>query len=300
MNAQKLFHETVDQLTAIYKNNPAQLESFATDVTKSFDSLLPLLEYGDFGGINQSIEATKPKSYSSNAFSKTAHKSEPTVGENKSEDPAETVTYQQIDAAGKAFLDLAIKNPVDAQKYIEKTIIPEIEKAAETKFSNMADVAGTDWKTAFKDAVSGQTAADIQNIKDDMAAKEAKANTAAEKDAQKEGEKAAKQQEKDFWKNQKKMGFRDEYNKMKAEDEANAAEAEKLKNNGYDPSIYGDLKSKPGFLRRLKEKYLKWRSEAIDAMKCGDKVRLESAYTEIKDIVAIVEAMGLEANAVLG
>ena len=126
------------------------------------------------------------------------------------------------------------------------------------------------------------------------------ANAAAEKDAQKEGAKAAKEQEKNFWKDQKKMGFRDEYNKMKAEDDANAAEAEKLMANGYDPSIYGDLKSKPGFLRRLKEKYLKWRSEAVDAIKCGDKVRLESAYTEIKDIVAIVEAMGLEANAVLG
>jgi hypothetical protein len=298
MNAQNLFHETVGKLTAVYKDHPAMLESFAADVNSAFDTLL---EFGDFGGINKSMAATAPRSFSGNAFSKTStKKAEPTVGVNKSEEPGQTVTFQEIQDAGKAFIEYARKNPVAAQKYLERNIIPEIEKAAEKQFSAGADLAGTDWKSAFKDAVSGKAAADIQNIKDDMAAKEAKANAAAEKDAQKEGAKAAKEQEKNFWKDQKKMGFRDEYNKMKAEDDANAAEAEKLMANGYDPSIYGDLKSKPGFLRRLKEKYLKWRSEAVDAIKCGDKVRLESAYTEIKDIVAIVEAMGLEANAVLG
>jgi len=283
MNAQNLFHETVDKLTAVYKDHPAMLESFAADVNSAFDTLL---EFGDFGGINKSLSATAPRSYSSNAFSKPSTKTaDPTVGVNKSEDPGQTVTFQEIQDAGNAFIEYARKNPVAAQKYLERNIIPEIEKAAEKQFSVGADLAGTDWKSAFKDAVSGKTAADIQNVKDDMAAKEAKANADAEK--------AAKEQE-------KKMGFRDEYNKMKAEDDANAAEAEKLKTNGYDPSIYGDLKSKPGVLRRLKEKYLKWRSEAVDAIKCGDKVRLESAYTEIKDIVSIVEAMGLDANAVLG
>ena len=152
MNAQNLFHETVGKLTAVYKDHPAMLESFAADVNSAFDTLL---EFGDFGGINKSMAATAPRSFSGNAFSKpSTTKAEPTVGVNKSEEPGQTVTFQEIQDAGKAFIEYARKNPVAAQKYLERNIIPEIEKAAEKQFSAGADLAGTDWKSAFKDAVS--------------------------------------------------------------------------------------------------------------------------------------------------
>lgn len=297
MNTKELFHETVGKLTEVYKDHPAMLESFAADVNSAFDSLL---EFGDFGGINKSLSMTQPRTFSKPTASYNKADSEPKVGENKSEEPGQTITFQQIQDAGKAFIEYARKNPVAAQRYLERNIIPEIERAAEKQFAAGADLGGRDWKDAFKDAVSGKMQQEIEDVKGEVAAKEAKDAAKAEKTALKEGEKAATAQNKAFWTDQKKMGFRDKYNKMVEEDEANRKEAEKLEQNGYDPSIYGDIKKEPGFLRRLKEKYLKWRSEAVDAMKCHDKARLEAAYQEIKKLAAVCESLDLDANVVFG
>ncbi len=297
MNAKELFHETVGKLADAYKDHPAMLEAFAADVNKAYDTLL---EFGDFGGINKSMSMTQPRTFSKPTASYNKATSGPVEGENKSEEPGQTVTFQQIQEAGQAFIEYARKNPVAAQRYLERNIIPEIERAAEKQFAAGADLGGRDWKDAFKDAVSGKMQQDIEQVKGEMAAKEAKDAAKAEKAALKEGEKAATAQNKAFWKDQKKMGFRDQYNKMVEEDEDNRKEAEKLEKSGYDPSIYGDIKKEPGFLRRLKEKYLKWRSEAVDAMQCKDKVRLEAAYKEIKKLEAVCEALDLDANVVFG
>lgn len=297
MNTQELFHETVGKLAEAYKDHPAMLEAFAADVQKTFDTLL---EYGDFGGINASLAMTQPRTFSKPTSTFSKPKSGPKEGENKSETPEPTVTYQQLLDIAQEFIENAKKNPVEAQRVLNNEIVPAVERAAEQQFSAGADLAGSNWKDAFNDAVSGKMNQDVEELKGDMAAKEAEDAVKADKDAKKEGEKAAKEQNKAFWKNQKKLGFRDKYNKMIEEDEANRKEAEKLEKNGYDPSIYGDIKKEPGFLRRLKEKYLKWRSEAVDAMKCGDKVRLEAAYNELKKLASVCEALELDANVVFG
>lgn len=297
MNAQELFHETVGKLAETYKDHPAMLESFANDVKKSFDVLL---EWGDFGGINKAIEMTQPRTFSKSDTSYSGAATGPVEGENMSENPGQTVTYQQIQDAGNAFIEMARLNPVAAQRFLESDIIPEIEKAAEKQFGVGADLGGQDWHDTFKDAVSGKLEQDVEQLKGEIAENDAKEAEKAEKAAKKEGEKAAKAQNKEFWANQKKMGFRDKYNKMVKEDESNRAEAEKLERAGYDPSIYGDIKKEPGFLRRLKEKYLKWRSEAVDAMKCGDTVRLEAAYNELKKLKTLCESLELDVDVVFG
>lgn len=285
LEPKQMFATAMDRLATIYANEPAKLE--AMNYTKE----IALEAFGDVGGLSGNIgtetvssKRSRPQTYS-NA---------PGLSSMQSPKP----NARSLAGAMTLIRKWAKSDPVGCQKWVNDTLIKDIENTASTKFSNFSD----DWKKAFDDEVSGAADKQREKLAADLAAKK-------EKDDRKAGEKFAKEQEKAFWDNQKAMkkdakhqAHVDALNKMDDEDAEYEKKRADIKKNGGDPEMYADTKKRGMFNklgRGLKRMWHSLHEAAEQAIKDGDMAKLESIKAQMLEMKSLFEAAGVDFDAVI-
>jgi prophage antirepressor-like protein len=280
-----MFVTAMDRLAEIYANEPAKLE--AMNLTKE----IALESFGDVGGLSGNIgtetvssKRSRPQTYS-NA---------PGLSSMQSPKP----NARSLAGAMTLIRKWAKSDPVGCQKWVNDTLLKDIENTASTKFGNLSD----DWKKAFDDEVSGAADKQREKLAADLAAKK-------EKDDRKAGEKFAKDQEKAFWDKQKAMQKADKHqahvdalNKMDAEDAEYEKKRADIQKNGGDPEMYGDTKKRGMFNklgRGLKRMWHSLHEAAEQAIKDGDMAKLESIKAQMLEMKSLFEAAGVDFDAVI-
>jgi len=285
LEPKQMFVTAMDRLAEIYANEPAKLE--AMNLTKE----IALESFGDVGGLSGNIgtetvssKRSRPQTYS-NA---------PGLSSMQSPKP----NARSLAGAMTLIRKWAKSDPVGCQKWVNDTLLKDIENTASTKFGNLSD----DWKKAFDDEVSGAADKQREKLAADLAAKK-------EKDDRKAGEKFAKDQEKAFWDKQKAMQKADKHqahvdalNKMDAEDAEYEKKRADIQKNGGDPEMYGDTKKRGMFNklgRGLKRMWHSLHEAAEQAIKDGDMAKLESIKAQMLEMKSLFEAAGVDFDAVI-
>lgn len=263
LEPKQVFTTAMDRLATIYANEPAKLE--AMNLTKE----IALEAFGDVGGLTGSIgtetvssKRSRPQSYS-NA---------PGLSSMQSPKP----NARSLAGAMTLIRKWAKSDPVGCQKWINDTLIKDIENTASTKFGNLSD----DWKKAFDDEVSGAADKQREKLSADIAAKK----------------------KKDDLKAGKHQAHVDALKKMDAEDaeyEKNRADIQK---NGGDPEMYGDTKKRGMFNklgRGLKRMWHSLHEAAEQAIKDGDMAKLESIKAQMLEMKSLFEAAGVDFDSVI-
>lgn len=303
---QEMFKNAMGRLAEMYKDCPAQLEAVSA-ASQIADTLMEGLfdRLGGSQGLStiQTPQLSKPK---------------------QSNTPSGAATTPQVlprtlKSSAAVLAKGAMVDPVAVKRLIDGVLNNAVIAGAQKKYA-MYD----NWEEAFKKDLSGELSKEIKAIDDADAAKAQKAAVAQEKADLKAGEQAAKQQNSDFWANQKRM---DHLDKKAAADQriADRAKAEEnrqfsrnmLKARRIDPEMYKDTKSsflRDGLnkLRDMKDKGLskfhgwlagegKKTQDAIkEAIERNDVAMLESLKQRMLDIQTLCEASGLDVNSIFG
>ena len=285
LEPKQMFDTAMDRLATIYANEPAKLE--AMNLTKE----IALEAFGDVGGLSGNIGT---ETVSSKRSRPQSYNKAPGLASMQSPKP----NARSLAGAMTLIRKWAKSDPVGCQKWVNDTLIKDIENTASTKFGNFSD----DWKKAFDDEVSGAADKQREKLSADLAAKK-------EKDDRKAGEKAAKAQEKAFWDNQKALekagkhqAHVDALKKMDDEDAEYEKKRADIQKNGGDPEMYGDTKKRGMFNklgRGLKRMWHSLHEAAEQAIKDGDMAKLESIKAQMLEMKSLFEAAGVDFDAVI-
>lgn len=285
LDKQKMFDTAMERLATIYANEPAQLE--AMNLTKE----IALEAFGDIPGLSGAIGTETVSSRKSRPQAQGGG-----VGVSAMQSPKPNA--RSLAGAMTLIRKWAKSDPVGCQKWINDTLIKDIENTASTKFGNLSD----DWKNAFDDEVSGAADKQREKLSADLAAKK-------EKDDLKAGQKFAKQKEKEFWDNQKALkkagkhqAHVDALKKMDDEDAEYKKKRADIQKNGGDPEMYGDTKKRGMFNklgRGLKRMWHSLHEAAEQAIKDGDMAKLESIKAQMLEMKSLFEAAGVDFDAVI-
>lgn len=292
----------MNRLANIYKNDPAKLEAMnltAQIVLEAVKGQNALMEAGTAAtGTVDKLSGSQGKETVSSDH-EVGNKYGSAGATDKLNSPKPTVRALMV--AKDMMRKWAKSDPVACRKWVENYLSKDWDSAASIKYSNTSD----DWKRSFDDEVSGQLDKDTKKINEKLAADKRK----QEQSDLKAGEKAAKQQEKDFWANQKKLDKENKHqyhqNKIKEMDDAEAArlaERERLQREGKNPDMYRDTKN-PGLFGKLANKAKRfWHSlheAAEQAIADGDMTRLQSIKQQMIDFKTLCESAGLNFEAAI-
>lgn len=285
LDKQKMFDTAMERLATIYANEPAQLE--AMNLTKE----IALEAFGDIPGLSGAIGTETVSSRKSRPQAQGG-----AVGVSAMQSPKPNARV--LTGAMTLIRKWAKSDPVGCQKWVNETLLKDIENTASAKFGNLSD----DWKKAFDDEVSGAADKQREKINADLASKK-------EKDDLKAGKQMAKQQEKEFWDNQKAMekankhqAHVDALDKMDAEDAEYKKKRADIQKNGGDPEMYGDTKKRGMFNkfgRGLKRLWHSLHEAAEQAIKDGDMAKLEAIKAKMLDMKTLLESAGVDIDKVL-
>jgi len=196
-----------------------------------------------------------------------------------------------------------------------------IERAAQQKFNNTMDEGG--WQSAWKKALSGNAESDDAELKraqehaEQAAAEKAKLDEKAERKA---GMQYAKDMEREWRENQKRLGeeekqrkkeeakeasrqkHRDALDNMDYEDEIYNKAREYAYRDGRDPNMYKSTKDRSFLTNGLRGLRRWWHKKMADlncAMGNGDMAMVESIKADLLKFQAFCESYGYTVDEVI-
>lgn len=303
----QMFNSAVKRLNQIFKDDAAKLE--AIDLTAK----IALEAFGDIAGLSGPIGTT---SISTTPY----HQTKFTPSEVKKEAPVE-LDPRAAENAQSAMLAWAQSDPVACQRWINETLTGTIERAAQAKFANTMDDGG--WQGAWKKALAGNAKSDDAELKRaqehaaQASAEKAKLDETAERKA---GMQYAKDMEREWRENQKRLGeeekqrkkeeakeasrqkHRDALDNMDFEDEIYNKAREYSLRDGRDPNMYKSTKDRSFLTKGLRGLRRWWHKKMADlncAMGNGDMAMVESIKADLLKFQAFCESYGYTVDEVI-
>lgn len=301
----EMFKDAVSRLQKVYKDDTAKLE--AVNVTAK----IAMEAFGDISGLSGPIGTTQ-------ISTRPYHQTKFAPGTPTAMEPPTPVDPRAVQTS---MLNWAKADPVACQRWINSTLNGAIERAAQQKFSNTLDDDG--WQGAWKKALAGNANSDDAELKRaqehaaQASAEKAKLDEKAERKA---GMQYAKDMEREWRENQKRLGeeekqrkkeeakeasrqkHRDALDNMDFEDEIYNKAREYSYRDGRDPNMYKSTKDRSFLTNGLRGLRRWWHKKMADlncAMGNGDMAMVESIKADLLKFQAFCESYGYTVDEVI-